>query len=204
MAASELCRQELVPTQINELTVINTNSDPHCLNCEKLNGELQLARKEIASYVEIVRLLKREISLETMSTTKTDLDDMMPQRSTGSSEVNPATPGEWKLVTSKKYAKMKRNSEKCTTRNSDHFNMSADEFPPLTQTNKQQANIVCDSATIPKVQNNGNPSASKEVGHKIPTIINGRIFNSEVMSNHRIKRQQESNPQKTSGDLHRR
>lgn len=188
MAASELCRQEVVPTQFNESTVINTDSDPHCLKCEKLNGELQLVKKEIASYVEIVRLLKQEISLETMSTAKTNLDDMMPQRSTGSPRVNPATPGEWKLDTSKKYAKMKRNSEKCMTRNSVHFNMSAVEFPPLTQTNEQRVNIVCDSASITKVQNSGKPSAYKEVGRKIPTIINGRIFNSEVMSNHRIKK----------------
>jgi len=73
MVEDELCRDD---SSLNKMVTIDenkVNSDIHCIHCDKLKLELQMAKLEISSYEEILKSMQEEICADPSTHTRLQL-----------------------------------------------------------------------------------------------------------------------------------
>jgi RNase H-fold protein (predicted Holliday junction resolvase) len=182
MADDDLNGQELSYKIMNESTRDNTDIELHCINCEKLKLELKQARLEIASYAEIVRMMQQESSPDPSSTAVTKIGEVTEYTEIGCPQDNSTINSKWSLAIQKKQKKKVKvkDSEKCTTVLDNKLISTANKFTPLMQTKDQQVSLPRVSDKSSTVRRNQKSCAKKDVGYKIPTLVNGEIVISEV------------------------
>jgi RNase H-fold protein (predicted Holliday junction resolvase) len=178
------------PVSTEEIKEIN---DFSCALCDQLKLELQKAKTEIASYEEILKIMRDELPTDT---TAVNVASNMETKETDTSHLltnSPIISSKWIQPSSRNQRKGEVTNGKGTRMDSEQLLKTRNRFLPLIDLSDQLdglSNYQKDKGNQSLIRTaHKNNTLSKE-GFKIPTIVNGKIIESEVRnckSTHKVE-----------------